>query len=81
MNTFYSVFTLMLFIGDYHGWWVKTILFIEDIRVIYKKKENLYPDNYYNFQVIDINYINTSQVIALNLCLFNRFLQFLYEKR
>ena len=37
-------------------------------------------ENYYQFTLIDVKYINTYQVISINITFFNVFFQILKEK-
>ena len=64
-------------------WCLKISDFIEDLKRVefkYKNCKNYYPETYYNFMVIEINYINTSQVRSLNVTILNRLFQIFYEK-
>lgn len=44
-------------------------------------QKNNYPETYYKFDFINLEYINTSQVWSINLTIFNIWGQLLYIKK
>lgn len=45
-----------------------------------KRCKNPYPETHYSFTLIEICFINTYQVISLNIILFNILIKFRYDK-
>lgn len=51
------------------------------MKLIIKRNKYESKKNYYCFNLIEICYINTFQVVSLNITLLNIFIQLIHEKR
>ena len=51
------------------------------MKVILKRQKSCNPKTYYQFTIIDLQFINTFQVWSINATFFNIFLQILHEKK
>ena len=51
------------------------------MKVNLKLQKNCNPETYYQFTLIDLQFINTFQVWSINATFCNIFLQVLYEKK
>lgn len=54
---------------------------LKNIKLNCKIQKNNYPETYYKFDFINLEYINTSQVWSINLIIFNIWGQLLYIKK
>lgn len=53
---------------------------MKNIKFSCKKQKNNNPKTYYKFEIVNLEFINTSQVWSVNLTIFNIWLQLLYIK-
>ena len=51
------------------------------MKITFKYCRNINPDVYMSFNLIDIDFVNSVQVVALNITLFNFRLAMVYEKK
>ena len=51
------------------------------MRFTLKRQKNEYPKTVYRYSFIEITYINTYQIISLNIIFFNVLFKVLYEKK